>query len=905
MKRSISLLSAIMVGIIASLMISCQPENKILSVSGIEIQNPSPIKLKVGDTDTLRVNVLPANAANLNFEVLVADPSIVEVSEDYAIKAMAEGETSITVKTEDGGKEASVKVSVSPAAIRQVSVAEFLKAEVHPNIWYELTGTVTKINDNEYGNLFIQDGEDVVYVYGLTAKKTEANAKSFPSLGLKEQDVLTIIGTRDYYAEAQAENQKIRVGGPAYYVSHESFVPGQNFTITTSGAPDADGFCYATITPSELDREYVVMDVNEYTLHAFADAGDTVEDWMEAYVESVIDEMNIAADGLLTLEEVRAQFLAERGRTGVCEGFPLAPTLGNNYVFAFTYDIEGNISDLKYVMYIEIVADGDVEVSLELVAAQAENLIISLIFPNNWIKDPYHPEDNHPLLISWGRKSEIGSLSDEELVARDVERLIAKAAALESDDDERDTQITLLNQTYQTTWRNKPADDPIHLRDEPSLYDDEGFEPNTEYVIYSYALQPDYKNGGYFAATRIARIEAKTTEQTLVNLNFDFGIDRVQPDSNGDLMAYFSVKADDVYQRYTFCTINEADLAAYAKDGVTPGVDEVAEKIFQSHIDNYHSAYYTQPLENWTYLGSGFSRNGTRIDSDAGRNKWYILAAALDADLNIGSEIKYELFDLTGKTSTEAAMNLSAEGGDGSYVYSVNPSKTPYVVTTVTVKDMEKWFDENYSANEDILTYISESVKRALKTQTVEAYLKANGKTSPVANEEITVTEDTYIVAYALYENSGTVNGLEYKLLKAPVSEAEVVYLKEGEVTIEDGGSWEPYNFELKWSEGRICIKNQDGEYNETTYKYTHTTHIILDQVYSSSGKEHIVDLDFTYKGNPNASYDSKNIFAEEATVIVTANGDGTYTFTADIFFEDETHIKYIYIGSIPDELLN
>ncbi len=888
MKRFKSLLSALVLGIMASFVISCEPE--VIRVSGIEISNPSPLQLKVGDTDMLKVSVFPDNAENLKFEVVVADQSIVEVAEDYTITALAEGETTITVKTEDGGKEASLKVVVSAAAIRQVSIAEFLEAEVHPHIWYELTGTITKISDNEYGNLFIQDGEDIVYVYGVTAEKAENNDNSFPTLGLKEKDVLTIIGTRDYYADAQAENQKIRVGGPAYYVSHEAYVPGQNFTFNVTDVPDADGLCYATITPSELDREYVVMDINEYTLHAFADAGPGLEDWMKAYVDNIIDEMSAESSGSLTLAEVRAQFLEERGKTGVCEGFVLAPTLGNNYVVAFTYDLEGNISDLKYVMYIEIVADGDVEVKMELVKAQAENLIISLTFPNNWIKDPYHPEDNHPVLINWGRKQDIGNLSDEELVAMDIERLIARAAAIDSDDEERDKQITLLNQTYQIYWRNAPAEDPLFLGDAESLSDDIRFEPATDYVIYSYALQPDYKNGGYVAATKIARLEASTIEMNLADLNFSFAVDRVQPDADGGLSAYFGVEVDDPYQRFTFCTLNEADLT----NGQT--IDKVATKTLQNHIDNYHSSYYTQPLENWTYIGSGYSKNGTAISKDAGSNKWYVIAGTLDSDLNIGSEVKYQLFDLTGKTSTEATMNLTSEGAEGSYTYSVNPDTTPYVVATVAKKTLEKWFDENYSPTEDVLTYTGEQVKLALKTQTVEDYLNANGKTSPVSNQSITVTEDTYLVAYTLYPKSGTVNGLEYALLKAPYEEGEIVNLPAAEVTLEDGGSFAANSYELKWSGGRISFANYDS---------ANTGHIILDQVYSSDDDVYNVDIDYTYKGNPNASYDPKNVFAKEATVVVTANADGTYTLTADIFFEDDTHIKYIYTGAISDNLLN
>ncbi len=898
MKQVKLLLSAIALGIIALFAASCTPEDNTIYVTGVEISNPSPLQLQVGDTDSLKVNIIPSNAANPGFEVLVADQSIVTVSEDYIITAVAEGNTSITVKTEDGGKEATLEVSVSSAAIKKVSVAEFLKAEPNPNIWYELTGVITKINDNEYGNLFIQDGKDQVYVYGITAEKTETNDMSFQSLGLKEKDTLTIIGTRDYYADAQAENQKIRVGGPAYYQSHIAYVPGLRFDITVTDEPDIDNLYYATVTPSEPDREYVLMDINEYALHSFTDAGATVEDWMKAYVENLIEEMIAEADGLLTLEEARAQFLAENGRTGICEDFALAPTLGFNYLFAFTFDLKGNMGDINSMMYMEIVADGDVQVAMELVAAKAENLIISLTFPNNWIKDPYHPEDNHPVLINWGKKQDIGNFSDEELIARDIDKLIAIAAATESDDEERDKQITLLNQTYQIYWRNAPAETPLHLRDIESLYADDKLEPETDYVIYAYALQPDYKNGGYVAATKITRLEAATLELSLLDIDFEFGIDRVQPDKNGDLMAYFSVEADDIYQRYTFCTLNEADLASYAAT-----IDEAAIEIMQNHIDYYHSSYYTQPLDKWTYLGIGTSSSGTAIEQDASKNKWYILAAALDADLNIGSDVKYELLDITGLTSTEATMNLAAEGSEGSYTYSVSPDTTPYIVTIVTKKEMEKWFEDNNAVNE-VSTYINGITKDALKGNTVENYLKTNGKTAPVTNEAITVTEDTYVIAYTLYAKSGTANGLEYALLKAPVEEGEIVYLTEG-VTIENGGSWAPYSFELRWSEGRICIENQDGVYDESTYQYTHTDHIILDQVYSSEDDVYTVDIDYTYKGNPTASYDSKNVFAKEATIITTSNGDGTYTFTADIFFEDDTHFKYIYSGTFPDEVIN
>ncbi len=103
------------------------------------------------------------------------------------------------------------------------TVAEFLEAEVGDR-WYKLTGRIQNIvmdkTDttlyNAYGNFDLVDDTGSVYVYGLTAAKADKNDQSFNSLGLKEGDVLTLVGKRAVYKDVP------QVGGPAYYVSHEA-----------------------------------------------------------------------------------------------------------------------------------------------------------------------------------------------------------------------------------------------------------------------------------------------------------------------------------------------------------------------------------------------------------------------------------------------------------------------------------------------------------------------------------------------------------------------------------------------------------------------------------------------------------------------------------------------------------
>lgn len=96
------------------------------------------------------------------------------------------------------------------------TVADFLAQPVAGDKWFKLTGTVSNIASDVYGNFDLVDESGSVYVYGLTKAPVAKNDKSFASLGLKEGDKVTIVGTRAAY------NGSAQVGGPAYYISHEA-----------------------------------------------------------------------------------------------------------------------------------------------------------------------------------------------------------------------------------------------------------------------------------------------------------------------------------------------------------------------------------------------------------------------------------------------------------------------------------------------------------------------------------------------------------------------------------------------------------------------------------------------------------------------------------------------------------
>ena len=132
-------------------------------------------------------------------------------------------------------------VTAEPAGPQVVTVAEFLAAAVGDKE-YQLTGVMSGTYNTTYGNFYLEDETGKVLVYGLTKTKVSENDKSFASIGLRDGDTLTLIGTRaDYNGTAQ-------VGGPAYYISHVAapYIDLDNAVATV----DAEATTYAIAVTS-------------------------------------------------------------------------------------------------------------------------------------------------------------------------------------------------------------------------------------------------------------------------------------------------------------------------------------------------------------------------------------------------------------------------------------------------------------------------------------------------------------------------------------------------------------------------------------------------------------------------------------------------------------------------------
>lgn len=126
--------------------------------------------------------------------------------------------------------------------IKDVTVTEFLSSQVSDLQKYRLTGRIENIVNTAYGNFDLVDETGTVYVYGLKANESADN-QSFSELGLKEGDVVTLVGTRgEHNGDPQVAN--------AYYESH---VEGLSFSVSPASlsASAEAGTAKFTVTASD------------------------------------------------------------------------------------------------------------------------------------------------------------------------------------------------------------------------------------------------------------------------------------------------------------------------------------------------------------------------------------------------------------------------------------------------------------------------------------------------------------------------------------------------------------------------------------------------------------------------------------------------------------------------------
>ncbi|MGM9767731.1 MAG: BACON domain-containing protein [Candidatus Cryptobacteroides sp.] len=106
--------------------------------------------------------------------------------------------------------------------VTEISIADFLTKEDSKEVYYMVTGKVTSIANAIYGNCYISDGTEELYVYGVypgvypSLNPTGDSRKYFlETAGIEVGDDLTIIGYKDTYTSTTSTT--IEISGGIYW----------------------------------------------------------------------------------------------------------------------------------------------------------------------------------------------------------------------------------------------------------------------------------------------------------------------------------------------------------------------------------------------------------------------------------------------------------------------------------------------------------------------------------------------------------------------------------------------------------------------------------------------------------------------------------------------------------------
>jgi hypothetical protein len=125
--------------------------------------------------------------------------------EDFAEKGLKEGDiiTLVGKRAEyKGSPQVGSAVLESHIPVTSVTIAELLAEPDDANIYFMITGEITSITSETYGNLYLNDGESEIYVYGCYpgyGATGDDRKYLLADKDIKVGDTLTVIGTRGSY----------------------------------------------------------------------------------------------------------------------------------------------------------------------------------------------------------------------------------------------------------------------------------------------------------------------------------------------------------------------------------------------------------------------------------------------------------------------------------------------------------------------------------------------------------------------------------------------------------------------------------------------------------------------------------------------------------------------------------
>ena len=167
--------------------------------------------------------------------------ALVNLSFDSNVNSATTKTNTLTISVGEDDYSVTVIQAADPDAVEDLTIAQFLAKEDDENTNYRVSGTVKSIANANYCNIYITDGDNDLYVYGLKAGK---NSNYYASVSVG--DAVTLVGYKTTY------NTTIELIGylesitrvPVVTVDPESLsfsVVGGDKTVTVTTANFDDG----------------------------------------------------------------------------------------------------------------------------------------------------------------------------------------------------------------------------------------------------------------------------------------------------------------------------------------------------------------------------------------------------------------------------------------------------------------------------------------------------------------------------------------------------------------------------------------------------------------------------------------------------------------------------------------
>ena len=206
-----------------------QTGREAIQVESISLDK-TELEITEGDKETLVATVLPENADNKNVIWSSSNEEIATV-EDGVVTAIKEGETTITAKTEDGGKTAECKVTVKAKVYPVESVSlDKTTAEITEGETITLTATVKPDNASNKKVIWSSSNEEIATVEdGVVTAIKEGET----TITAKTED-----GGKTATCSVKVKAKTIAVEGISLDKTEATLKVGETLTLTATIKPD-------------------------------------------------------------------------------------------------------------------------------------------------------------------------------------------------------------------------------------------------------------------------------------------------------------------------------------------------------------------------------------------------------------------------------------------------------------------------------------------------------------------------------------------------------------------------------------------------------------------------------------------------------------------------------------------